>query len=214
MFPNMGNLYRPFQAWPPPVVQGSTHISSVNDKDKRETNVYSGYYPYNNAYDYDKPAYYGYCGSYITPGQTTITAAPDPAAGATETATFSDRSIVMYRAQWVVGWADSDRSTLSPKPPTIAVSTNIIQSWVPGEPANETAPLPEDYYYRKSHHWTSEKYFIAIGIPLIALAVCVGCWVVFCCCHKRKAKRTAAIQDNNGQAAQKPGDAHGGVTSG
>jgi hypothetical protein len=82
---------------------------------------------------------------------------------------------------WEIRWAESDRATLSPKPPLLTCSGALIPIWVPGQPAEDMIC----YESRAEYNGMSPalQWFFMIGLPIIILALVASCCL---CCIKRR----------------------------
>ena len=149
------------------------------------TNVCSGF-TFNSGYSipwYSSAG--GVCTQSTSLANTTITT--------TNTVTGYPRpSDIRAHVAWQVSWQFSDRSTLSPMPPTLSDECNNAQlpTWVPGTPSTlEDCQKPT--YEHISSSYASFLWFVIIGIPLIAFAIILLC--VWNCCRRKKKKKFAAI---------------------
>ncbi|POR39607.1 hypothetical protein TPAR_00203 [Tolypocladium paradoxum] len=103
------------------------------------------------------------------------------------------RTLLVHEA-WIITWAASDTSTLSPVPPTLTNSM-IVPTWTPGQviPDGEYDQMPPSD--RSRFLPESAQWFLMVGMPIIGALLIGSC--VFCCVRsskkKRREKRAAAM---------------------
>ncbi|KAH8659816.1 hypothetical protein BX600DRAFT_551376 [Xylariales sp. PMI_506] len=106
---------------------------------------------------------------------------------------------------WHISWGPSDTATLTPSPPPLpSCATSALSIWVPGASVNSS--LLGSPCSSVEEHWSSSQtsgfLFMAIGIPIIVLALlcgCLGCWC-------RQLRRKKSLKTGQGQAGATPGD--------
>ncbi|PKX89675.1 uncharacterized protein P174DRAFT_454692 [Aspergillus novofumigatus IBT 16806] len=121
-------------------------------------------------------------------------------------------TVRMHEA-WHITWASTDVPTLHPPPPDIGACTTLaLSSWVPGaaveggllcESSSGEPPGPtntnnsENYHDRGSD--TATRWFLIVGLPIIAVFAVVGCCICACCRQKKRRKKR--LEPSNQQAS-------------
>lgn len=120
-------------------------------------------------------------------------------------------TVRMHEA-WHISWASTDVPTLHPPPPDIGSCTALaLSSWVPGaavegglicESSSGEPPGPTNTSNSQSYHDrasdTATRWFLIVGLPLIAFFAVVGCCICACCRHQRRRKKR--LEPSNQQA--------------
>lgn len=121
-------------------------------------------------------------------------------------------TVRMHEA-WHITWASTDVPTLHPPPPDIGACTALaLSSWVPGaavegglvcESSSGEPPVPtntnnsENYHDRESD--TATRWFLIVGLPIIAVFAVAGCCICACCRQKKRRKKR--LEPSNQQAS-------------
>lgn len=136
----------------------------------------------------------------------------DGATTATATASALDRddsiippdgTLIIHQA-WAITWASSDRTHLSPQPPTLTHS-ELISSWKPPESVPTTRPAQENPDTGQQYISNSAVWFLMVGLPIIVVLLFAGLcfWGI-----RRRRRRAAAMtpQTGAGDSSTNSGD--------
>ena len=87
--------------------------------------------------------------------------------------TAPDGTLMIHHA-WAITWASSDRTQLTPMPPTLT-SGETVPSWEPHDP-HETPRPTEKQDNGSINISSSAMWFLRVGLPIIVVAMLVSCW--------------------------------------
>ncbi|KAI8678905.1 hypothetical protein NCS55_00613000 [Fusarium keratoplasticum] len=114
-----------------------------------------------------------------------------------------DGTLIIHQA-WAITWASSDRTHLSPQPPTLTHS-ELISSWKPPESVPTTRPAQENPDTGQQYISNSAVWFLMVGLPIIVVLLFAGLcfWGI-----RRRRRRAAAMtpQTGAGDSSTNPGD--------
>ena len=94
-----------------------------------------------------------------------------------------DPTDVQVHNAYHISWQASDTATMTPQPPALTCQ-DPIKTWVPGSPVTTSAcstPVNDSNLPRGAGE------FLSIGLPIIIVALLVGCFAW--CCHSRQKGR-------------------------
>lgn len=116
-------------------------------------------------------------------GVSSLACFKDPSATVLPTPVAYPNGMQIHNA-WHISWNSSDIKFLSPTPPALDCS-QYIPTWVPGQSVAETScSNPDD----TSLYPAPVLWFLAVGIPLITVALIAACCTL-CFRHRRKERK-------------------------
>ncbi|EEU47095.1 uncharacterized protein NECHADRAFT_36784 [Fusarium vanettenii 77-13-4] len=118
-----------------------------------------------------------------------------------------DGTLIIHQA-WAITWASSDRTHLSPQPPTLT-NNELIPSWKPPEFVPTTRPAQENPDTGQQYISNSAVWFLMVGLPIIVVFLFAG----LCFWGIRRRRRRAAVMTPQAGVGDSSAKSGGRITS-